>query len=234
MKQIAILATLALLLTSCSKIKGEGEITTITSSVDGSVNTISVSNSITLKLSDKMEFGKFSITAYENIHPYIKLSSDDDRLEIGMKSENYKDLYVEVIVSSKQYNCIEASGASGITLEGETPLFSDYTIDLSGASQFRGDLDIEDMLNVDLSGASKVDITGVSNYCNATLSGSSVLYNTSFSCKKLDVDMSGASKIRMSVSESIEGGLSGASTIRYVGSPVVSVSTEGSSSVKQL
>ncbi len=232
MKKIAILAAVLLATISCTdKIEGEGVITTLQSDVNSSANEISVSNAITLKLSDQMPIGEISISAYENIHQYIVISNESDELTIELESGNYKDLYVEVVASSMQYNDIEASGASNVTIIGEAASFDNYTIELSGASEFSGDLAITDLLSIDLSGASNVNISGSAARCEAELSGASKLYDTSFSCNTLDVDMSGSSKIQMSVSESISGELSGSSSLKYKGTPTVSVETSGASTV---
>ncbi|MFI3286652.1 MAG: DUF2807 domain-containing protein [Rikenellaceae bacterium] len=231
MKKISILTTVLLAAISCSKIDGEGEIITKQSNVNSSANKILVSSAITLKLSDQMQKGEISISAYENIHQYIIVSNESDELEIRLKDGNYKNLYVEVIASSMQYNDIEASGACNITIVGEAASFDNYTLELSGASEFSGDLAITDLLCIDLSGASNVNLSGEVVRCEAELSGASRLYDTSFLCNTLDVDMSGSSKIQMSVSESISGELSGASTLKYKGTPTVSVETSGVSTV---
>ncbi len=201
------------------------------SDVYSSASEISVSNAITLKLSDQIQPGEISISAYENIHQYIVISNESDELTIELESGNYKDLYVEVVASSMQYNDIEASGASNVTIVGEAASFDNYTLELSGASEFSGDLAITDLLSIDLSGASNVNISGNVARCEAELSGASGLYDTSFSCNALEVDMSGASKIQMSVSESISGEISGASTLKYRGAPTVSIETSGASTV---
>ncbi len=232
MKKVAILTAVLLASISCTdKIECEGEIITLQSDVTSSVNGISVNNAITLKLSDQMQPGEISISAYENIHQYIIISNESDALTIQLESGNYKDLYVEVVASSMQYNNIEASGACNITIVGEIASFDNYTLELSGASEFSGDLAITDLLSIDLSGASNVNISGNAARCEAELSGASGLYDTSFSCNTLDVDVSGASKIQMSVNESISGEMRGASSLKYKGTPTVSVETSGASTV---
>ncbi len=234
MKKITVIAAAMLTAISCSKIESKGDKITMQSDVNSSTNEISISNAITLKLSDQMQIGKISVTAHENIHQYIIISNDSDELTIQLKDGNYKDLYIEVVASSMQYNDIEASGACNIKIDGAPASFDKYEIDLSGASSFSGTMDITNLLSIDLSGTSEVNISGKSTRCEAELSGASTLYDTSFSCNTLDVDMSGASKIHMSVSDSITGELSGASSLKYRGTPTISVETSGASTVGSL
>ncbi len=218
---------------SCTAIKGEGEIVTEQRKVATSAWQLSVESAITVTLSDQVQPGELEITTHENIHHFIEISNKSDELSISLRDGNYKNTNITVVASSAQYYNIEAEGASTVNVEGGAS-FENYEIDLSGASRFSGALDIVSILEVDASGASKIDITGSAQGCNADLSGSSELLSTAFSCESLDVDLSGASNVEMSVSDYISGDLSGASSIKYKGSPKVNVDLSGSSKVEAI
>ncbi len=234
MKLLMILAMTALSTTMCQEIKGKGDIITKQMRVSATADEIEVNNAIKLTLSDKMPSGEISITTHENIHDYIVISNDSDELKIRLKRGVYKAPEIKVVASSKQYNKIEGSGAVKIVVEGATPSFRNYDIDLNGASTFRGTLDITDELELDISGASKVELSGSASRCEAELSGASSLNNTSFSCNDLNAEVSGASDIRISVNSTITGEVSGASRVVYEGSPRVSARISGASTVKPL
>ncbi len=225
---------MALALISCAEIEADGPISTQNLSVSSTANAISVCNAMNLTLSDRLEPGELSITTNVNIHDYIIVDNDRDELSIELKRGRYKDLNIDIVASSKQYNDIEASGASRVVIDGEAASFYEYDIDLSGASSFDGELLIDDSLDVTLSGASEVNISGSARSCDANLTGASRLYNTSFVCDALDAELSGSSKVKLSVTKSITGELSGSSIIEYVGSPIVSVETTGGSTTRPI
>ncbi len=231
MKKSIILILCALTAVSCSQIKGKGEITTISYNINNSAQGINISNAITLTLNDQLQPGELKITAHENIHSYIRISNQRDELTLRLEEGNYRDLFVIVEASSAQYNDIEASGACKISIKGTTPSFDDYSVELSGASRFTGAINASEELDIDLSGSSKVTITGSSKMCEAEMSGSSELSATGFTCNELEAEMSGSSKIKMEVTDAIVGNIKGSSSISYKGTPSISVETSGSASV---
>lgn len=97
------------------------------------------------------------------------------------------------------------------------------------ATGFISEFDME----VDLSGASTLDITGKGKDLDADLSGASRLHAFEFETETASVDASGASRAEVSVTKELNVKASGASRIRYRGNPSLSTDTSGASSVEE-
>ena len=81
--------------------------------------------------------------------------------------------------------------------------------------------------HLEMSGASRANLSGTATTSDATLSGASRLTANELSIGDLTIDLSGASNAEVTVMGSLSAAASGASTIRYAGSPTVARS-EGS------
>lgn len=127
---------------------------------------------------------------------------------------------------------VNFSGASNSTITGFDDL-SNLNIDLSGASKSKIDI-FANNLSVDVSGASKLNLVGSSNKLTLTMSGASSVEATNFPVKIADIDASGASNARLSVSQSINYDASGASNVKYIGNPKVNKSTSGAANINRI
>lgn len=86
-------------------------------------------------------------------------------------------------------------------------------------------------INLVLSGASKLDIEGLGDEMTAELSGASELMAFEYPVRVADVNISGASYGRVTVSDNLDAVASGASRLLYRGSPSVSSDVSGASMV---
>ncbi len=212
---LAIITKLSLI--SCSEtIKGEGPIINDKKEVSSKAKNISVEYAMNLILSDDLNEGEILITANENIHQYIFVRENDNYVKIELANNNYRDVNIYIEASAKQFSNISASGASKVSIEGESSSFDDYNISLSGASE----VDLAAELNV--------------NSCTIKASGASSVRSKNFSTDDLIVNLSGASKVTIGVNNSISGTLSGASAVRYWGNPNVTTKNSGASVVEKL
>ncbi len=230
-----ISAITLLIFTSCEKIEGEGAITTKNYVTSITTDQIDIESNINLTLSDQIEVGEIMISTNENIHEYITLIYGDNEITIDIDENKLSgNVIINVTASSKQFTNIEASGACDVKVVDGTPNHNNYSIELSGASTFEGDLIISNTLDIELSGSSNIKIAGSASDVDANLSGSSKIDGESFSCNDLDVDLSGSSNIKMEVNNTITGKLNGSSKINYSGNATVSVETSGTASVSKL
>lgn len=90
---------------------------------------------------------------------------------------------------------------------------------------------MENKFDVELSGASQLDITGSATHIDANLSGASKLYSFGFETQSADIQASGASKAEVMATQSLKATASGASKIRYRGNPTLNVYVSGASSI---
>jgi hypothetical protein len=75
--------------------------------------------------------------------------------------------------------------------------------------------------HLEMSGASRANLSGTATTSDATLSGASRLTANELSIGDLTIDLSGASNAEVTVMGSLSAAASGASTLRYAGSPTV-------------
>lgn len=126
---------------------------------------------------------------------------------------------------------VNFSGASVSTIKG---FESDSTLDfiLSGASVCQLDAGYR-KVNIDLSGASALRFYGLGDELEATISGASTFSAFDYPVRKAEIDVSGASHAKVTVSDELDATASGASSILYRGNPSVTSSTNGSSTVEK-
>ncbi|ASO06576.1 head GIN domain-containing protein [Arenibacter algicola] len=210
------------LISSCDHeiIRPRGDITTREVSFTGySALKISDPFSTYVRFSDTEE--KIEIEANENLHDKVIVEMADGTL--GIRLKNHTSIRgnptLNVYIVTKSITDFDLSGASKLSLESEL-VASDVSIELSGASEFTGELDIQ-QLELEASGAAYVDLFGQVDKLDASLSGASTLKNYDLSVKALDIRLSGASDAYLSVTETIDIDASGASKLRYKGSPII-------------
>ena len=125
---------------------------------------------------------------------------------------------------------IEVSGASLLELEGI--MAGDMTFDISGASQVTGEVDADD-IEFDISGASTIRLQGMAVDVELDLSGASNAELEDFPVNDTDVNFSGASRGTVNVDGKLDIDLSGASKLTYTGNPTIGdVDISGASTMK--
>lgn len=139
---------------------------------------------------------------------------------------------LKVYISYKTLDRIESSGACDIFVDGTLKAES-LSIKQSGASDMHGNLDI-DRLTVNLSGASDMVVSGKVTRLEVDASGASDFKGFDLVTESCDVQASGASDIKITVTKELSADASGASDIRYKGEAVIrSIKSSGASSVKK-
>ena len=135
-------------------------------------------------------------------------------------------------VSFKSLESIEGSGACDFIISDNYKATASR-IKLSGACEMKGQINIEN-LQMDLSGASTVNVKGAVKNLKIEASGASDFKNYNLVADNLIANVSGASDVKITVTNSISGKASGASAIYYKGTPQTSeISASGASQVAQ-
>ena len=177
----------------------------------------------------------------------VSASSKEDLQRIETKVENgvLKIRYNEskkwwgsnkklrAYIAVKNLDELRAGGACDVKIEGGLKVAS-LMLNLSGASDLKGELNIEGELNADLSGASDMDITGSAVNVVISASGASDVKAYDFTTNTCSVDASGASGVRITVDKELSAKLSGASNVSYKGAAMIrDIKTSGASSVSR-
>lgn len=135
----------------------------------------------------------------DNILPLIKTEVRNGVLHIERQSRTsfWSKNRVTARVSLPQLDNLDVSGASSATITGVK----------------------SESLDLNASGASKIEISGEARTAKIDLSGASKLNGENLRIVRADVEASGASKAIVFVSEVITADASGASKIIYLGNP---------------
>ena len=123
---------------------------------------------------------------------------------------------------------IEVSGAGSMTYSGDSEKLEAY---MSGASSF----DCNGKFNtcdIKCSGASKAQISGKGHYGDFDCSGASRIDAEDFSVKKAEVELTGASSLKINVSDELQYNVSTASKMTYYGDPALVNKSASSNVVK--
>jgi len=138
---------------------------------------------------------------------------------------------VKVYVTYTNLEGIEQSGISELTTTN-TIKGDKFYLDGSGASEMNLAIDVAE-LKLKFSGASEIKLKGSANVVALNLSGASELDAENLDTKHANIDLSGASLIKINVSERMEGKASGASSIHVKGAGVIDVNQSGASHISK-
>lgn len=205
----------------------------------GSFSAVSISNAFDVIITQGAEEAVAVSASDKDDVQYIKTEVKDGVLRISFDPKDKKfwpkNRKLRAYISAKNLNAISAGGASNIKIEGGLSA-AQLKLNFSGASDLKGKLNVTGALDVRLSGASDIEISGSATELSVDASGASDLKAFDFvvsNCKKIEA--SGASSVRISVNNEIsEARLSGASSLTYKGNPSIKdIRTSGASSVSR-
>ncbi len=204
--------------------------------VVGSFTSIEVSGTISLYISQGTTSGvavsagdkKYNEKIKTEIKNGVLILSVDGGLWNGF---NWADKKLKAYVTVTDLSRLDVSGASFVNIS--SLLKSDnLRIEISGASEVKGNISV-DKLAIQLSGASIARLAGIAKDGNIEASGASGFSSYGLSLENCTVSTSGASAVKLTVSNQLNADASGASTIYYRGTAVVKVlSCSGSSRVR--
>ena len=198
---------------------------------------IEVSGAIDLYLSQGTEEGVAISASSGEIKERIRTEVRGATLQIyfdgkGLNWKKWGNHKMKAYVTFKTLTRLEASGACNIRVT-ETIRLTDIKIELSGASDFTGNVALSN-LRLDASGASNANISGTAD--NATLNASGACNIKAYNLKTniCKIDASGASHIRITVEKELNAQASGGSTIFFKGNGLIrDISTSGGATVKR-
>ncbi len=144
-------------------------------------------------------------------------------------NRNRKRVTFDITMPSLQG--IDFSGASTSDVRGFRNQ-GNVSVEVSGASTSTIELDA-DKIDVDFSGASTVNLVGRADQITGDISGATTVKAFDLQSKKVQLEVSGASGVRVNATEKLSIDASGASSVRYRGSASVSANTSGASSVRK-
>lgn len=223
---IALSVFIVMTLAGCSKWAGDP--ITQEFSIDGTYTELSVSHAFDVTMSDAVS--EITITAGDRIMPKVKVEKSDDRLDIylsGWTNVYGSDMKV-LLPTNPNLRKVNLSGASDF--HGDLTA-DDVEIVLSGSSDIEGKVTAS-ILSITLSGSSDANLEGQVDKLKVALSGSSDIEDRvtenryALGCDECDGTISGSSEAYIHCDGNISVKVSGSSKLHYTGN----ATTNGSSS----
>ena len=192
------------------KVRGSGRMATEVRELRG-FSSVDVSSVFQVEITAQSEF-HVEVEADDNLLQFIETEVRGSELHIsldkGVKSKNP----LRVRIGVPNIERIEASGASKV-----------FVSNLKNSK-----------VEVDTSGASKIELSGETSQLIVDVSGASHINAAELKAVDAVVDASGASRVNVNVSGELRSEASGASNVNYAGNPTnVIKNTSGASSVSQ-
>ncbi|MGV3657347.1 MAG: head GIN domain-containing protein [Chitinophagaceae bacterium] len=200
----------------------------------GSFNAIQLSNAFSVVITQGAEEGLAVSASNADEIQNIKTKVEGGVLKIWYDNDkkwNRNNSKLRAYISVKTLDAIKAGGACDVKIEG-TLNAQDLRIDLSGASDVSGKLNVSGNLKVNLNGASDLAISGMADNMSIDASGASEVKAYDFAVSNCSVEASGASSVQVTVDKELSAQLSGASSVRYKGTAIIKdIKTSGASSI---
>lgn len=200
---------------------------------------ISVSNAFDVFLSQGNEEAVAVSASEKKYMENIKVEVKEGVLRISFGKEgrfwngwNGNKMRLKAYITFKNLDKLRASGACDLKIQG-TVHADKLDIDLSGACDLKGALDIKN-LTVSLSGASDFEVSGTAIQLSVDASGASDFKGFEFLTDYCEAKASGASNIKITVNKELSAHASGASDVHYKGNGMIKeIKTSGASNVSK-
>lgn len=200
----------------------------------GTFHAIQLSNAFTVLIAQGSEAGLAVSASDRSEISSIKTKVENGVLKIWYDNDKgwtKKNPKLKAYISVKTLEAIKASGACDIKIDG-TLNTSSLALELSGASDLTGKINVSNVLNVKLNGASDLTLTGIADQAKIDVNGASEVKAYDFTTSNCSIEASGASSVQITVDKELSAQISGASSVRYKGTAhIKDIKTSGASSI---
>ncbi|MCD6346992.1 MAG: DUF2807 domain-containing protein [Bacteroidales bacterium] len=208
---------------------GNGDVEVKTETID-SFDRLDISGNFKVFLRQGSKPG-LKIEADENLQEYITVHQIGNKLEIGCDRNIIRAKKKDLHITFTDLGKLNIIGAADI--EGETPVeVESLAVFCSGAMDLNMDL-IADRLRIDVSGAVNCDLKGRVKEVSLVLSGAGDFNALDMRAENMDIELTGAGRVRVFVTEKLDAEISGAGSIRYKGDPEIRKDISGIGSLRE-
>ena len=197
---------------------------------------INISNAFDVYLTQGKEEAVAVSASEQKFRDRIKVEVKDGVLHIRYENGfrfNSGKIKLKAYISYVYIDQLTVSGACDVFVLGKMAA-PKLGINLSGASDLKGELDITNDLLVNISGASDMKVNGKASKVEVDASGASDFKGFDFTTDNCSAKASGASSVQITVNKELNVHASGASDIRYRGEAVIrDLKSSGASSVSK-
>lgn len=140
----------------------------------------------------------------------------------------------EIMIQMPRLTYLHLSGATDTRLYGFEAENDSLELYVSGASELDA-LMTWQYVEMNIDGASEVNLDGVSNTIDAQISGASNFFGGNFRVESAHMDISGVSKAKINVLKELTGKVTGNSELSYIGNPpTLEVDVKDNSKLRKL
>ena len=213
------------------KIKGNGNLITETRKTSD-YDKITSAGSFNIVLIAGNE-GNLTISADENLMPYILTEVNEGKLKVGFKkgySYNTRNP-INITVPFEDINSLTLSGSGNFT--SEDPIKSDMLdVKISGSGNMDLTLDTKEMSSI-ISGSGDIKLNGNTNHFNCKTSGSGNVHAYNLMANDVTALISGSGNSDVNVSNHLDAKVSGSGNINYKGNPkTIDTKSSGSGNIR--
>lgn len=220
--------------TGYETVLGSGSMTTLEYTV-GEYTTLMVDSEGEIELYYKAEQSdKVVIELQENLAEHLTVSVKNGVLLVkaDKRLKTDEDKRPKLYISAPALEKIDVGGALSIK-QADTIKTDSFTLDIAGVSD--GTLPLEvTTLNVDVSGACGMILSGSTDDMSITMAGASSVNALGLQAKRGSVDVSGVGEVSVNCSETLDINGGGAVSVSYKGNPRISQNIGGAISIKRL
>lgn len=192
---------------------------------------IEVSGNIELTL-EQDSVQNVTVSTHSNFQPKVITRVENGVLKIYTEGFHFNKT-IHVTVSADSITHLVAKGASEIHSASQLS-FRNLSVELMGASQADLDVNIEQVFDVDVKGASEANLRGTAHTFNGKAEGASEMNASDLIAQIVTVYASGASDANVNASLSLDAQAYGASDIEFRGNPkTITKIAAGASSVEK-
>ena len=232
--RLLVLCLVAALLAACTpaSITGSGNVVTREETITG-FDIVDVSRGFEVDITRGEAFSVV-IRVDDNLVQYLRVVRQGRTLNIGLKRDrtySLRNATLQAEVTMPELTGLDLSGGSHVTISGFKSTKA-LTVDLSGGSQLRGDIEAGDA-TFDLSGGSHLNLSGSGRDVTIDASGGSDVNLADFPVADAGVDAAGGSEATVNPSGRLDAEASVGSRVYYLGSPTLGViNTDATASVE--
>ncbi len=222
MRNIFYLLGLVWVLTGCNegfnRVEGNGVIETKEKSLS-SFDELEISGAFKVKLVPSDNY-RAVIEADENLHEYIQVNQDGDRVRIRMKNNvNFKtSRSIKVTVFGSNIRRVELAGSCQLQSGGL--LENDDRMELTIAGSGDAELEVKTPeMKVNIGGSGKVMMKGKTRDLKLSIAGSGDFEGESLLSENTDINIAGSGGAKVFSSLSLKVSIAGSGDVYYAGDP---------------
>lgn len=222
MRIIIFLLGLSLMVASCdegfNRVEGNGITETKEKSLQ-SFDELEVSGAFKVKIIPSDNF-RAIVEADENLHEYIIISQDGERVRVKMKNNiNFKTSNtVKITVYTNELRRVELAGSCELKSDGVLENTDKMEITIAGS----GDADIAvktPEMKVSIGGSGKVIMGGKTRDLKISIAGSGDFEGEELMSENADISIAGSGSARVFTSVELKVSIAGSGDVFYAGNP---------------